>query len=87
MTGKLKKYLAEAAVRRQKLQEGRKLLEAIGEPVAQKSDLAIFDVLAGIGLAHLRAFKAALDVKKAAREMSRRIQEGPRPSRDEAHLN
>jgi len=44
-------------------------------------------ILAGVGLAHLRAFKAGLDATKAAQEMERRIQAGPRPTHHEAQLN
>ena len=72
---------------REKVEEGRRLLEAIGEATAGKSRLEIMAIMADIGLAHLRAVKVSMDATKAAREMSRRIQQGPRPSRDEAQLN
>ncbi|MHB9074625.1 MAG: hypothetical protein ACYC6G_14000 [Desulfobaccales bacterium] len=72
---------------REKIEEGRRLLEAIGESVAGKSRLEIMAIMAGIGLAHLRVVKVSMDATKAAQEMSRRIQQGPRPSRNEAHLN
>jgi len=72
---------------REKIEEGRRLLEAIGESTVGKSRLEIMAIMAGIGLAHLRAVKISIDATKAAQAMSRRIQEGPRPSRNEAHLN
>lgn len=72
---------------KEKIEEGRKLLEAIGATVEGKSRCDILRIMAGIGLAHLRTYKASLDVTKAAQEMARRIQAGPRPSREEASLN
>lgn len=56
-------------------------------PMAGKSDMEILGVLAGVGLALLRIAKANKDFVIASREMDRRIQEGPRPSREEAGLN
>ncbi len=70
-----------------KIEEGRRLLEALGEQVVDKSPLEILKIMGGIGLAYLRAVKANQDMAKVAQEMSRRIQEGPRPSPEEAAQN
>ncbi len=70
-----------------KIEEGRRLLEALGSEVAGKSPTEILTFLAGIGLAHLRAVKACRDTDKAIQEMTRRIQAGPRPTPKEAARN
>ena len=72
---------------RKRNEEGRRLLEALGEPVAGKSQLEIMAVLAEVGLVYLRDYKASLDTIRADQEMARRIQAGPRPNREEAQLN
>lgn len=70
-----------------KIEEGRTLLEALGEKVAEKPPFEIMRTMAAIGLAHLRAVKASMDVTKSAQAMNRRIMTGPRPSPEEALLN
>lgn len=70
-----------------KIEEGRRLLKAIGEEVDGKSHFEILRIMADIGLGHLRAMKVQLDTIKAHQEVQRRIQTGPRPTPEEAAQN
>ena len=69
------------------IEEGRRLLQAIGEKVAGKSQFDIMRIMAAVGLASLRMAKINMDAAKAAQEMQRRICAGPRPTPKEAGLN
>lgn len=71
----------------EKIEEGRKLLEALGCEVAGKPLFEIMRTMAAIGLEYLRAVKLSRDDAKMGQAMHRRIMTGPRPTSGEATQN
>jgi hypothetical protein len=83
----IKNYLESSRRRAELLVEARELLAALELPAATGNVWDLMEVLYRIGVGHLRAVKKTRDVANAAVEMDRRIQQGPRPSRQEAAQN
>ena len=83
-----KKYFQSSRRRAELLVEARELLAAIGQTATANGNVwDVMEILYRIGVGHLRAVKKNQDIAAAAREMELRIQQGPRPSYQEAGLN
>lgn len=87
MITKLRKYFQGCGRRYQMIKEARAILKVLDLPSATASDPEVLEIVMNIGLGHLRAMKISHDITAAAREMDRRIQQGPRPSYQEALQN
>jgi hypothetical protein len=89
----IRDYFASGRRRAEILREARELLVSLQPTAAAAAAAAklpvwkLMEILMHIGLGHLRGSKLANDAALAARDMELRIQSGPRPSREEAHLN
>lgn len=87
MIAKVKQYFQGCRKRYGMLKEARAILKALDLPSATAPDPEVLTIVMNIGLGHLRAAKRSHDISAAAREMDLRIQQGPRPSRQEASQN
>ena len=87
MIARIKRFLQSSQRREALLIEARELLLALDAPAAAAPLGLLLELLMAIGVGHLRAMKNSRDCIRAAEEMERQIQQGPRPSRAEAHFN
>lgn len=87
MIAKIQKYFQGCRHRYGMIQEARAILKALDLPSSTAPDPEVLSIVMTIGLGHLRAVKGCHDAAAAAREMDLRIQQGPRPSYQEAQNN
>ena len=83
----IKNYFQSAWRLAELLVEARELLAALDHKAATGNLWDLTELVLRIGVGNLRAVKRSSDIAAAAKEMDLRIQQGPRPSYQDAGLN